>query len=92
VVRRYKRSSDAPHQKSICCCIRTNVVFNVNNISAVKHIVFGATSRYNVMLFHVARRYNVILQRMPHFLITTHQKSAIKTVKTFFQILRANAP
>jgi hypothetical protein len=51
------------------------LVFNVINISVIKSMIFGGTSRYNGMIFHVARRYNVILQRTPHFLITPHQKS-----------------
>jgi hypothetical protein len=33
----------------------------VTRVSAAKHMIIGATSRYNDMLFHVARRYNVIL-------------------------------
>jgi hypothetical protein len=35
----------------------------------------GATSRFNGMIFHVARRYNAILWRTPHILITPHEKS-----------------
>jgi hypothetical protein len=37
-------------------------------------MIIGATSGYNGMMFHVARRYNVILLRMPHFLITPHKE------------------
>jgi hypothetical protein len=63
----------ARHFKSLFVVVY--LVFNVNNISAVKHVIFGSTSRYNVMIFHVAHRYNVILQQTPHFPITQHQKS-----------------
>jgi hypothetical protein len=51
------------------------VVINVNNISVIKHMIFGATNRYNGRIFHVMHRYNAILQRTPHFLFTPHQKS-----------------
>jgi hypothetical protein len=38
-------------------------------------MIFSATSRYNGILFHVARCYNIILHRTPHFLIMPHLKT-----------------
>jgi hypothetical protein len=64
------------------------VVYIAVRISAEKHMIFDATSRYNAIIFHVAPHYKVILQQTPHFLITPHQK----TLKTFFPNFNGQGP
>jgi hypothetical protein len=49
-------------------------------------MIIGATSRYNGMIFHVARRHNAILYRTPHILTTPHEKS-LRRQKRLFKFL-----
>jgi hypothetical protein len=46
-------------------------------------VIIGATCRYNGMIFHVAHRYNAILQRTPHILVTPHEKSLGRRKRLF---------